>query len=57
MSEEEIKALLIIWETFNNGVDSTIDNRDKINEKINQFLEHEYVMERINQNKEDDTKS
>ena len=53
MSEEEIKALLIIWETFNNGVDSTIDNRDKINEKINQFLEHEYVMERINQNKDE----
>ena len=54
MSEEEIKGLLIIWETFNNGVDSTIDNRDKINEKINQFLEHEYVMERINKNKEDE---
>ena len=41
MSKEEIKSLLIIWETFNNGVDNTIKNREELDEKINDFLNME----------------
>ncbi len=41
MSKEEIKALLIIWETFNNGVDHTIENRKELDIKLNEFLNKE----------------
>lgn len=41
MSKEEIKSLLIIWETFNNGVDNTIENREELDKKFNDFLDME----------------
>ena len=41
MSKEEIKSLLIIWETFNNGVDNTIKNREELDKKFNDFLNME----------------
>jgi len=41
MSKEEIKSLLIVWETFKNGVDYTIENREELDKKFNDFLEME----------------
>ena len=44
MSKEEIKSLLIIWETFSNGVDHTIENRELLDKKFNDFLDMEIDM-------------
>lgn len=41
MNKEEIKSLLIIWETFSNGVDHTIENRELLDKKFNDFLDME----------------
>ena len=41
MIKEEIKSLLIIWETFSNGVDHTIENRELLDKKFNDFLDME----------------
>jgi hypothetical protein len=41
MNKEEIKSLLIIWETFSNGVDYTIENRELLDKKFNEFLDME----------------
>ena len=55
MRKEEIKSLLIMWESFNNGVDNTIKDREKIEKKLNEFLDKELWIYsiKINQNKDD----
>jgi len=55
MSKEEIKSLLIMWESFNNGVDNTIKDREKIEKKLNEFLDKELCIYsiKINQNKDE----
>lgn len=50
MSKEEIKSLLIIWETFNNGVDNTIKNREELDKKFNDFLNMELWVKDIKPN-------